>query len=127
MTIRLWKLGARWFASSGGREAVGATDHEALGRLLLNWDCARVRPHRSAEDALLDIAQKVLDRDTLAPTGNVACDIREVPIWRLRAALEAAYLAGRRAAEAGGTASPGIPESRTPYVRSAKDMPRLPA
>src|SRR5690242_12450898 len=87
MTIRLWKLGARWFAASGGREAIGATDHEALGRLLLGWDGARVTPQRSAEEALLDIAQKVLDRDTLAPTGNVAFDIREVPVWRLRDAL----------------------------------------
>ena len=99
MTIRVWNLGARWFASSGGREAVGATACEALGRLLLGWDGARVTPRPSAEEALLDIAQKVLDRETLAPTGNAAFDIREVPVWRLRDALEAAYLAGRHAAE----------------------------
>jgi hypothetical protein len=99
MTIRVWNLGARWFASSGGREAVGATPCEAVGRLLLGWDGARVMPRPSAEEALLDIAQKVLDRETLAPTGNAAFDIREVPVWLLRDALEAAYLAGRRAAE----------------------------
>lgn len=99
MTIRLWKLGARWFASSAGRETVGATASEALGRLLLGWDGARVTPRESSEEALLDIAQKVLDRDTLAPTGNAALDIREVPVWLLRDALEAAYLAGRRAGE----------------------------
>jgi hypothetical protein len=48
---------------------------------------------------LLAIARAILGRDSLQPTGNADLDLRQVPVWLLRQALEAAYQAGRAAAE----------------------------
>jgi len=49
------------------------------------------------EDTLAFIAKRLLDFDTLETTVTSA-DFREVAVWSVREALEAAYEAGRRAA-----------------------------
>lgn len=52
----------------------------------------------SRDEALLAIARHTLGLVTLEARGSDGLDFRDVAVWAIRAALEAAYEAGRAAA-----------------------------
>lgn len=55
--------------------------------------------HDDARDAtLLEIARRELGRDTLETRRSDSLDFSDQAVWSLKAALEAAYEAGRRSA-----------------------------
>ena len=51
----------------------------------------------SMTETIAAIASKELWVDTLETRRSDSLDFHEVPVWRLKAALEAAYMAGRAA------------------------------
>jgi hypothetical protein len=55
-------------------------------------------------DTLDDIAWKYLFLVTLKPRGSDDLDFHDLSVWQIRRALEAAYLAGYRAAQSEGGA-----------------------
>jgi len=57
------------------------------------------------DEMLASIAKRLLDFDTLE-TRVTSADFREVAVWSVREALEAAYEAGRRAAPPNKTVCP---------------------
>lgn len=48
----------------------------------------------AAEQAIENIAREQLNIETLDVRGRDRLDFHDLPVWMLRAALEAAYLAG---------------------------------
>jgi hypothetical protein len=49
------------------------------------------------DTALADIAAKILDLETLDTRNSDRLDFHELSVWVIKAALEAAYAAGRKA------------------------------
>jgi hypothetical protein len=52
---------------------------------------------QTRDQALTEIAARILDIETLAPRNSDRLDFHELSVWGIKAALEAAYAAGQRA------------------------------
>ncbi|MBK8015230.1 MAG: hypothetical protein IPK20_00085 [Betaproteobacteria bacterium] len=54
-------------------------------------------PDTAAEQAIAEIARRILHLDTLETRNSDALDFHELAVWSIREALVAAYNAGRTA------------------------------
>ena len=52
---------------------------------------------KTRDQALTDIANRLLDLETLDTRNSNRLDFHELSVWNIKAALEAAYAAGRKA------------------------------
>ncbi|NVJ08782.1 hypothetical protein HUW63_26550 [Myxococcus sp. AM001] len=57
-----------------------------------------LKPARAPEETLERIAREALNIETLKTRNSDSLDFHDVPVWRLKEALEAAYQAGLSAA-----------------------------
>jgi hypothetical protein len=50
---------------------------------------------RTVKDVLSEIAETILDIETLETRNRDALDFHDIPVWQIKAALLAAYNAGK--------------------------------